>query len=251
MSKSNLRLIAPTKEIRTVVPVRRPNGELRPREHLTEREVEKLIKAAGGNRYGARDSCMLRICFRHALRASELCDLQWADVEFETATLHIRRAKGGTTATHPLLGDELRALRILKREANFASFPSAGHRLAYLVCRSWWSALATWPRSAPFCTRSPPACPSYPRGQLRELVSCPASRRRLLCFRRTRTHAINAAPLLCVIIRHQLRHSDQIIKSEHSGTDRQRIFPLGRTPLPFARDHPRPVHHTPGVNCGS
>ena len=46
MSKSNLRLISPTKEIRTVMPTRRPNSELRPREHLTEREVEKLIAAA-------------------------------------------------------------------------------------------------------------------------------------------------------------------------------------------------------------
>jgi flavin-dependent dehydrogenase len=36
------------------------------------------------------------------------------------------------------------------------------------------------------------------------------------------THAINAAPLLCVIIRHQLRHSDQTIKFEHGGTDRRR-----------------------------
>ena len=41
----------------------------------------------------------------------------WSDVEFESATLHLRRAKGGATATHPLLGDELRALRALKREA--------------------------------------------------------------------------------------------------------------------------------------
>ena len=38
-------------------------------------------------------------------------------MEFESATLHIRRAKGGTTGTHPLLGDELRALRTIKREA--------------------------------------------------------------------------------------------------------------------------------------
>ena len=34
-----------------------------------------------------------------------------------TGTLHLRRAKGGTTATHPLLGDELRALRNLRRQA--------------------------------------------------------------------------------------------------------------------------------------
>jgi integrase len=51
------------------------------------------------------------------LRVSELCGLQWSDIEFETGTLHLRRAKGGTTAAHPLLGDELRALRNLKREA--------------------------------------------------------------------------------------------------------------------------------------
>ena len=40
---------------RTVTPRRRPNAELRPREHLTEREVEKLIEAAKANRWGQRD----------------------------------------------------------------------------------------------------------------------------------------------------------------------------------------------------
>ena len=120
MTKPDLRLVPPTREIRTVMPTRRPNSELRPREHLTEREVEKLVEAAKGNRHGARDSTMVLIGFRHALRASELCELQWSDVEFESATLHIRRAKGGTTGTHPLLGDEMRALRTLKREAKSA-----------------------------------------------------------------------------------------------------------------------------------
>ena len=37
------------------------------------------------------------------------------------ATLHLRRAKNGTMGTHPLLGDELRALRVLKREAKSPS----------------------------------------------------------------------------------------------------------------------------------
>ncbi len=104
-------------EKRTVTLRRRPNSELRPREHLTELEVEKLIEAAKGNRRGQRDATMILIGFRHALRAGELCELQWSDVEFETATLHMRRAKGGATGTHPLLGNELRALRALKREA--------------------------------------------------------------------------------------------------------------------------------------
>ena len=114
---ATLRLVPPTKEKRTVTPRRRSNSELRPREHLTEREIEKLIAAVKSNRYGQRDAAMLLICFRHGLRASELCELRWSDIEFETATLHIRRAKGGTATTHPLLGDEMRALRVLKREA--------------------------------------------------------------------------------------------------------------------------------------
>ena len=116
----NLRLVAPTKEKRTVTPRRRPNAELRPREHLTKREVEKLIEATKSNRHSARDSTMILISFRHGLRASELCELQWTDVEFETANLHIRRAKGGKTTTHPPLGDEVRALRVLKRQAKSA-----------------------------------------------------------------------------------------------------------------------------------
>jgi integrase len=117
MAKARLKLVSPSKDNRTVTPLRRPNAELRSREHLTEREVEKLIGAAKGNRWGQRDSAMILIAFRHGLRASEVCGLQWSDVEFESGTLHLRRAKGGTTGTHPLLGDELRALRALKREA--------------------------------------------------------------------------------------------------------------------------------------
>jgi hypothetical protein len=37
-------------------PLRKPNAELRTREHLTEREVERLVEAARGNRHGHRDA---------------------------------------------------------------------------------------------------------------------------------------------------------------------------------------------------
>ena len=37
-------------------------------------------------------------------------------MDFRSATLHVRRVKQGTPSTHPILGDELRALRRLKRE---------------------------------------------------------------------------------------------------------------------------------------
>src|SRR6516162_1072053 len=52
----------------------------------------------------------------HGLRASELVDLRWEQVDLENAILHVRRVKQGTPATHPLTGRELRALRRLQRE---------------------------------------------------------------------------------------------------------------------------------------
>ena len=48
-----------------------------PREYLTEREVERLIKAAGSNRWGHRDATAILIAYRHGLRASELVALRW------------------------------------------------------------------------------------------------------------------------------------------------------------------------------
>jgi len=99
-----------------VPPGRRSNAELRSREHLTQAEIGRLIDAAKSNRHGHRDAAMLLAAFRHGLRAAELVDLRWDQMDFRTATLHVRRAKKGTPSTHPILGDELRALRRLQRE---------------------------------------------------------------------------------------------------------------------------------------
>ena len=116
MAKSHLKVVAPGAVNRTVTPRRLPNAKLRSREHLTEAEVERLLKAAGKNRWGHRDYTMLLVAYRHGLRALELVDLRWDQVDFKTANLHVRRAKQGTPSTHPIVGDELRALRRLQRE---------------------------------------------------------------------------------------------------------------------------------------
>jgi type 1 fimbriae regulatory protein FimB/type 1 fimbriae regulatory protein FimE len=116
MSKSQLKLVTPATKKRTVTPRRRRNGDLRTREYLTEAEVERLMQAATGNRHGHRDATMILVAYRHGLRVSELVDLRWDQVDFRTATLHVRRAKQGTPSTHPIIGDELRALRRLQRE---------------------------------------------------------------------------------------------------------------------------------------
>ncbi len=116
MAKARLRLVTPATVKRTVTPRRLPNRDLRTREHLTEAEVERLMKAASGNRYGHRDATMVLVAYRHGLRVSELVDLRWEQVEFRTGTMHVRRVKQGTPSTHPIVGDELRALRRLQRE---------------------------------------------------------------------------------------------------------------------------------------
>jgi integrase len=117
MAKSNLKLVAPGTVIRTVaMPVRRKNAELRTREYLTDAEVERLTEAAKANRYGHRDATMVLLAYRHGLRASELVDLRWDQIDFDNATLAVRRAKKGTPSTHPIRGDALRALRRLARE---------------------------------------------------------------------------------------------------------------------------------------
>jgi integrase len=114
--KPHLRVVPPTTENRTVPPRRRPNSALRTREYLTVVEVDRLMQAARGNRYGHRDATMILLGFRHGLRAAEIIDLRWDQVDFAAGTMAVRRAKNGSPATHPIRGDELRALRRLQRE---------------------------------------------------------------------------------------------------------------------------------------
>jgi site-specific recombinase XerD len=116
MAKRHLRLVTPATVNRTVTPKRPPNSKLRTREYLTEAEVERLRETVKDNRYGHRDATMILVAYRHGLRVSEVVDLRWDQIEFKTANLHVRRVKQGTPSTHPILGDELRALRRLQRE---------------------------------------------------------------------------------------------------------------------------------------
>jgi len=102
---------------RTVTPRRPPNADLREREYLTPKEVDRLQDAARKHsRYGHRDATAILIAYRHGLRASELCELTWNMIELDSGRLHVRRAKNGVDSTHPLTGKEIRALRQLRRE---------------------------------------------------------------------------------------------------------------------------------------
>ena len=48
---------------------------------------------------------------------AKLVGLRWDDVELQTGRLHVRRAKGGVEAVHPISAQESRALRRLQRDA--------------------------------------------------------------------------------------------------------------------------------------
>jgi site-specific recombinase XerD len=68
-----------------------------------------------------RDATMILLAYRHGLRVAELVGLRWRDVDPDHAKLFVRRLKGSESNAHPLAGDELRALRQVKRDWGDAS----------------------------------------------------------------------------------------------------------------------------------
>lgn len=108
---------APTTKMRKVPAGRPKNADVRSREHLIGDEVLALLKAAGSvGRHRLRDKTLILTAYRHGMRVSELIDLKWDQVDFKAGQLHVVRLKNGSPSTHFLEGDEMRALRRLKRE---------------------------------------------------------------------------------------------------------------------------------------
>jgi type 1 fimbriae regulatory protein FimB/type 1 fimbriae regulatory protein FimE len=58
---------------------------------------------------------MVATCYRHALRVSELVNLQWSQVGLDDKTLWVVRGKKGKSCVHHLEEDEIEAFRELKR----------------------------------------------------------------------------------------------------------------------------------------
>jgi len=98
-------------------PGRKANIEYRKREYLLSDEVDRMVKSARSHgRHGHRDSALVLLAFRHALRISELVNLTWDQIDLSNGTIHVHRFKNGIPSVHPLRGVELRALRRLKRD---------------------------------------------------------------------------------------------------------------------------------------
>jgi type 1 fimbriae regulatory protein FimE len=120
------------------LPPRKPkNLDRRTREYLTSQEVQQLIAAARNTgRYGQRDALLLLMMYRHALRVAEVVDLRWEQVSLDEGKLHVNRLKNGDPSIHFLEGDEIRALRRLRKEHPDVAFLFWSERQAPLTCRS-------------------------------------------------------------------------------------------------------------------
>jgi hypothetical protein len=70
---------------------------------------------------------------RRGLRAAEVVDLRWEQVDFKAALLSVRRVKAGTPSSHALTGRELRALRQHQRENKSSPFLFVSERGAPLT----------------------------------------------------------------------------------------------------------------------
>jgi type 1 fimbriae regulatory protein FimB/type 1 fimbriae regulatory protein FimE len=95
---------------------RKANKEYRSREHLTEAEVDQVLAALKRNRHGHRDWLLGLMVYRHGLRASEVCDLRWDDLDLPKRQVLVRRLKGSSDSTHYLERDEVNGLRLLHRQ---------------------------------------------------------------------------------------------------------------------------------------
>jgi integrase len=77
--------------------------EVRDREYLFEEEVKAMIQVAFKGRWGHRDSTLILMGYRHGLRISELVNLRWQQINFNTGHIHVRRLKGSRQARSPVV----------------------------------------------------------------------------------------------------------------------------------------------------
>jgi integrase len=165
-----------------------PHVASRGRDCLRPDEANTLIEATGKvGRQPLRDQCLLRLIYRHGLRASEARDARWTDFDLTAGsgapkTFHVRRLKGSVDSVHTLDRDEVLALRRLKADSTspfvFVSErggPLSPDMIARIVERAGEAAklgfLASTDRAVPARAhvrrrRGAGACPA-PRSRLR------------------------------------------------------------------------------------
>ena len=105
------------------------NENYRLREYLLPKEIDALLEAAkDSGKHSHRNYTMILLGFRHGLRAWELCNMKWEQVELDTTSIFIKRVKGSKSGFHRLKKVEVAALKKLKRNSVPSEylFPSIG-----------------------------------------------------------------------------------------------------------------------------
>ena len=83
----------------------------RGKDYLTEAEVSRLLAAARAQRNGLRNHLIVLMMYRHGLRVSEATLMRRDAVDLDRARLWVKRVKKSLSLEHPMLGDELRAIK--------------------------------------------------------------------------------------------------------------------------------------------
>ena len=113
----DIRNTIPTIENRKVLPTPPKYKTVREREYLTSSEIDQVAKAAKSiGRHAHRDCTIIMIAYHHALRVSELVGLKWSQIDLNQGLIHVNRLKNGVASVHPISGNNIRALRKLKRD---------------------------------------------------------------------------------------------------------------------------------------
>jgi type 1 fimbriae regulatory protein FimB/type 1 fimbriae regulatory protein FimE len=100
-------------------------------------EIAKLIDAAANSRNGDRDALMISMAFNHALRAIELVELRWSQINFKSGQIFVSRVKNSDESTHYLQASEIRALKRLQADSNSSEFVFLSERNAPMTIRGF------------------------------------------------------------------------------------------------------------------
>ena len=96
---------------------RRRRVSRKSQDYLRPEEMRRLLEAALNNgRYAHRNYTLILLCYRHALRISELTEVRWRMIDFNRKVIRVKRIMNGINSVQPLRREELTALRKLKRD---------------------------------------------------------------------------------------------------------------------------------------
>jgi site-specific recombinase XerD len=121
------------------------NQRSRPICFLTQDELKRLFSTVKNK----RDRIILRLAYRHGLRASEIGLLQRTDVDLKQGRITIQRLKGSISGVYPMQPDVIKLLRSYLRERTDSSpYLFVSNRNVPIDRRTLWHMIRNYGRLA-------------------------------------------------------------------------------------------------------